>query len=146
MTAIQTKPAMTAPPAESPRPHAPRTHSTWAPGDRAHQGDLILVALHVVPRGSVIRRDRQMADGTSPGSRHVVTGGQVYDADKSVVRKALKEFGIDVDEKYIGPVFQGPCTLEHPTHAHQVFPDKTATAVVYQRNLDAEEREVRARD
>ena len=131
---------------ESPRPHASRVHTTWTAGDRAHQGDLILVALSAVPLGATPRDNRQMADGVSPGSRHVVEGGKVVDADKTAIRTAMKAFGLDVDETYIGPVMIGPCTLTHPTHAHQVFPADTVTAVVYQRNLDAEERAIRARD
>jgi uncharacterized protein (UPF0335 family) len=36
--------------------------------------------------------------------------------------------------------------LTHPEHGNHGFPAKTVCAVVYQRNLDAEEREARVRD
>jgi hypothetical protein len=131
-----------APVSEQARPHAPRRHDAWCAGDKAHQGDLILVALKKLPKSAKPRKDRQMADGTTKGSQHIVIGGSVYDCDRSELAKALNsDAKMNVVEKYIGPVFAGECVLTHPQHQHQSFPDHACTVVVYQRNLDAEERE-----
>ena len=129
-----------------------RNHDTWAPGDAAHQGDLILVCLSKLPASAKPRRNRQLAEGQTRGSKHVVAGGEVFEvapSDLGEVAAAIARVTagkVVVDPQYIGPVFAGPCTLEHPEHQHQAFPDGSITAVIFQRNLDAEEREVRARD
>lgn len=132
---------------EQARPHSPRKHEAWMAGDRAHQGDIIFVALKSLPTTATLRKDRQLADGDTSGSRHILIGGKVYDVPKNTLRRRLlTDHGIDVAEAYIGPVFAGECAVEHPQHQHQAFPDHAATVVLYQRNLDAEEREERARD
>ena len=142
---VDSKPVV--PALEQRQPKAPHRHPAWMPGDVSHQGDLILVALTVLPKSAVLRHNRQLAEGATKGSRHVLIGGTVYDADKVEARKMLKaDAKLDVDERYIGPVFSGAAIVTHPEHAHQVFPEQVCTVVVYQRNLDAEEREQRARD
>ena len=118
-----------------------RQHPAWAPGDVAHQGDLIFVGLAGVPAYAKPRSNRQLAEGETRGSKHVVDGGAVYDLVKPA-DAGLKGIG----EAYIGPVFVGPCVVTHPQHQHHEFPEGSVVCVVYQRNLDAEEREVRARD
>lgn len=123
-----------------------REHSTWSVGDCAHQGDLIFVCIAKIPLGKV-RNNRQLAEGETRGSRHILVGGEVFDPDQvaaaSLIEAATKS---KIDTKYIGPVFFGPATVEHPEHQHQSFPADTITACVFQRNQTAEEREVRARD
>ena len=131
---------------ESPRPHAPHQHDAWMAGDRAPQGDLILISLKALPKSAKPREDRQMAEGNTRGARHFVQGGKVWEADKDELAQILTSMGITVDKKYIGPVFSGACTLTHPKHAHQIFPEHGATVVIYQRNLDAEEKEQRRLD
>lgn len=125
-----------------------REHGTWSPGDTAHQGDLILVCLPGLPKSAKARTNRQMAEGETRGSKHVVAGGEVFDADANeVVNMIAKATGgaVKVEPRYAGPVFTGPAVLEHPEHQHQSFPE-SVTCVVYQRSLDAEEREARSQD
>lgn len=126
-----------------------RRHETWSAGDHAHQGDIIFVCIAGLPKSAKLRADRQLAQGTTIGSRHVLDGGECFDADPARVADAIyaaTNGHIVVDPRYIGPVFTGPATVTHPQHQDQAFPDVTVTACVYQRNMDAEEREVRARD
>ena len=124
-----------------------KQHEAWMAGDIAHQGDIIFVALKKLPKNATVRKNRQIFEGNTSGSRHVVIGGTVYTVPNDILSKLLKEeHNITIDEKYIGPVFSGACVVEHPEHMHQEFPDHCATVVLFQRNLDAEEREIKARD
>lgn len=130
----------------------PKLHATFEPGDVAHQGDLIIIAIAKLPASARPRSDRQLADGSTQGSRHILERGDVYDADPAQVARLIKqETGLDIALPYIGPVFVSPDKptandLTHPEHGHQGFPAGTVCAVVYQRNLDAEEREARVLD
>lgn len=131
---------------------APKLLETFSPGDVSHQGDIIIVCLSRMPRSAKPRKSRQLADGTTQGSRHVLKRGDVFDADPSEVMTLIAEStGIHVEHAYIGPVFVSPDAptkndLTHPEHGNQGFPAKSICAVVYQRNLDAEERAQRAQD
>lgn len=147
-TATRTKRRRSAPAIET---HGPviRRHETWSAGDCAHQGDLIFVCLPKLPGSSAQRGNRQLADGETRGSKHVLVGGVCYDANKEEVARMIQAATRDkvkVNSDYVGPVFVGEATVEHPQHQHQAFPEGTVTACIYQRNLDAEEREIRARD
>src|ERR1700743_3084336 len=113
------------------------SHDVWTAGKKSPQGDLPLVAVSALPKSAKSRKDRQLAEGSTRGSRHMVEGGEVYDADAGELSKMLKkDAGIEVDPKYIGPIFSGECTITHPQHAHQKFPAHECTVVVFQRNLD----------
>lgn len=131
---------------------APKMHATFEPGDVAHQGDIIIVCIGTLPESAKKRKNRQLAEGNTQGSRHILERGTVYDADAGEVAALIrKHTGCEVDPQYIGPVFVGHAKptandLTHPEHGHQGFPAKAVCAVVYQRNLDAEEREQRTRD
>lgn len=125
---------------------------TFSAGDVSHQGDLIIVGIKSLPASAKPRENRQLADGNTQGSRHVLARGTVYNASPEevaeLIRQATKEW---VDARYVGPVFVSPDRpsaddLTHPEHGNQGFPAGTVCAVVYQRNLDAEEREQRTRD
>jgi hypothetical protein len=113
----------------------------------SHQGDLIIVGIAALPKSAKPRLDRQLAVGDTQGSRHVLERGEVYQADaEEVARLILAATGCAIDTRYIGPVFVSPAEptphdLTHPEHGHQGFPAGTICAVVYQRNLDQEERE-----
>ncbi len=130
----------------------PKLHATFEPGDVSHQGDLIIVCIHALPPSAKIRTNRQLADGSTQGSRHVLERGDVYDCQAGEVAAAIqKANGTVVEAQYIGPVFVSPESptendLTHPEHGNQGFPAGTVCAVVYQRNLDAEEREQRVAD
>lgn len=131
---------------------APTLLATFEPGDCAHQGDLIIVCISKLPAGAKPRTNRQLAEGTTQGSRHILERGEVYDAPKAELRRLVKEAtGAEIADEYLGPVFVSPeastCDdLSHPEHGNQGFPAGAVCAVVYQRNRDAEEREARVRD
>jgi hypothetical protein len=131
---------------------APKLHATFEPGDVAHQGDLIIVCIPRLPASKKPRKDRQLADGSTQGSRHVLERGELYDADPAEVAALIQEAtGQTVSPQFVGPVFTAPAfptenDLTHPEHGNQGFPTGANCAVVYQRNLDAEEREQRSQD
>lgn len=118
----------------------------------SHQGDLVIVALDSLPKSAKPRANRQLADGNTQGSRHVLERGDVYDCDVAEVASEIKRiYGEDIGQQYIGPVFvstENPTDsdLTHPEHGNQGFPAGQVCAVVFQRNLDAEQRERRSRD
>ncbi len=126
--------------------------ATFAPGDVSHQGDLILVALPGLPLSAKPRANRQLADGNTQGSRHVLERGDAFDCDAAEVADLIGlATGAKVDARYVGPVFRSPENptaddLAHPEHGNQGFPPGCIVAVVYQRNLDAEQREQRTAD
>ena len=126
--------------------------ATFGDGDVSHQGDLIVVGIAALPRRAKRRDNRQLAEGTTQGSRHVLERGDLFDCDVNEVASAIRAAtGCVVDTKYIGPVFVSPANptaddLTHPEHGNQGFPAGQVCAIVYQRNLDAEERERRVRD
>jgi hypothetical protein len=133
--------------------NAPKLHASFEPGDVAHQGDLIFVAIHSLPASAKPRANRQLADGSTQGSRHVMTRGAIYDCSPDEVVAAIKKVRPSsvVTDKFIGPVFVSPDSptendLTHPEHGHHGFPAGAVCAVVVQRNLDSEEREQRAAD
>lgn len=129
--------------------NAPRefTDADFPVGSVAHQGDVILVRIASLPTSAKKRKNRQLADGTTQGSRHVLSGGECFDADAAEVVRMIKAAckKSAVAEQYIGPVFRGG-ELTHPEHGNHVYQDEMVLACVYQRNLDAEEREQRTRD
>lgn len=125
---------------------------TFTVGDVSHQGDLIIVGIRTLPKSAKPRVNRQLADGNTQGSRHILERGDVYDCDANEVVTLIQEATkCNIDSKYIGPVFISPENpsaddLTHPEHGNQGFPAGQVCAVVYQRNLDAEQREQRVRD
>lgn len=129
---------------------SPHTHSAWNCPDAAHQGDLIFVAISSLPKSAKTRKNRQLADGNTQGSRHILSGGKCYDCDaQEVAGLILATTKIAVEAKYIGPVFTTPCEVTHPEHGNHIWPKqigKHVIATVFQRSLDAEEREQRVID
>lgn len=132
---------------------APRTFTDadFPVGTVAHQGDLILVRIEALPKSAKHRANTQMADGDTQGSRHIVTRGYCHDCDADEVVKAIKKVcpKSEVSSEFIGPVFQtkrGMAELDHPEHGNLLWEGNMVIVCVVQRNLDAEERAVRARD
>lgn len=132
---------------------APRTftEADFPIGSAAHQGDLILVRIAGLPASAKPRRDRQLAAGDTQGSRHVLQAGSPYDCAAADVANAIAAVcrGAAVQAAYIGPVFacaDGAADLLHPEHGNHHYRGDMVLAVVYQRNLDAEEREQRVQD
>ena len=150
---------ITAPQAVSTVDHEPvfndaaKYNATFCAWDVTHQGDLIFVGLHSLPTRRKPHPTQQLADGDTQGSRHILRDGiAVYDCDTAQTMAAIKKAtGTDVGSQYIGPVFVSPENpteddVAHPEHGNQGFPAGCVVAVVYQRNLDAEEIEQRTRD
>ncbi len=132
---------------------APRTftEADFPVGTSAHQGDLILVRIETLPASAKPRTDRQLAIGSTQGSRHVLERGRPYDCKASEVVAAIQCVcpKAVVSEEYAGPAFQcsrGRADLVHPEHGNHTYVGEMTIAVVYQRNLDAEERERRTLD
>jgi len=89
-------------------------------GDRLHQGDVYLCRVgNGHPRGKILGT-KQVAVGTTVGSRHVVDG----DASVYAGEKLPPDMRIDSSigaAAYLGPVVVVGCegaTLTHPEHAH----------------------------
>ena len=132
---------------------APRTftEADFPIGTAAHQGDLILVRIADFPSTAKPREDRQLALGNTQGSRHMLQTGTPYDCPAASVSNAITAVcpGVAVQAAYIGPVFatkSGAADLLHPEHGDHHYRGDMVIAVVYQRNLDAEEREQRVQD
>lgn len=131
-----------APILERPITNDPKFLETMSIGDVAHQGDLTLVAIKELPKTHQPRGNRQLADGTSKGSRHVMARGDVYDCNANEVVALIKEAtGRVVDANFIGPVVVSPVDptdrdLTHPEHGPLGFPAGMICAVVHQRTID----------
>jgi len=136
--------------AESIKNDATKVHESFEVGDVAAQGDLHFVAITSLPGSAKPRPNRQLADGDTQGSRHVLRDGEAFDCEVGEVREAIKAAtGCDVPPQYIGPVFHGgkaQSYVEHPEHGDQQFPSDCVIATTYQRTLDREEREMRVQD
>jgi hypothetical protein len=123
----------------------------WPVGSVAHQGDIVLIRITAMPGGKM-RANRQMADGNTQGSRHILAGGKAFDCEANAVAKAIKSVCPkinDIGQQYIGPVFvtDEATALRHPEHGDHCYGESgMVVAVVYQRNLDAEMRERRVVD
>lgn len=104
-------------------------------GDVVRQGDLYLVCIDEAFGQQT--KDRQLAPGTTQGSRHVISG------NCTIVAKYSKAIG-SVPLELIGPAFRcvEDCRLEHPEHGHKILPSGTSWAVVYQRAYADEIRRV----
>lgn len=115
----------------------------------AHQGDVIFFRLAQLPSKLKVRQDRQMAEGNTRGSRHILEGGEIYDPDQDELKGMIAELYPDVDitNHFLGPVFVGG-VVTHPDHGNHDyrFGNGMIMGCAYQRNLDAEEKEERARD
>ena len=128
---------------------APKLHESFEVGDAAHQGDVIIVRIARLPHSAKPRRHRQVAPGNTPGSRHVLRRGKLFDCDaKEVANQIRSATGCNVEAQYIGPVFVSPPKptaddLTHPEHGNQGFPAGAVCAVVFQRSWDAELKEAR---
>jgi hypothetical protein len=133
---------------------APRTFTDadFEIGTVSHQGDVILVRIRELPAGAKPRLNRQMAIGSTQGARHILERGDAFDCDAEKVVAAIRAVcpgTEDIPAQYVGPVFKtrdGVASLPHPEHGDQHFEGDMTIACVYQRNLDAEEREQRVRD
>lgn len=115
------------------------TVGTMSVGDVVRQGDIYVVCIERLPAKKTPTKNRQLAPGTSQGSRHCVAGDvSVYEGDKEqvadLIRKAIAPKSIELHEALIGPVFESKEQIEidHPEHGNRIVP-AGCYAVVYQR-------------
>jgi hypothetical protein len=120
---------------------------TMSAGDCLRQGDLFIVCLKSLPAKRMPTKNRQLAPGTSQGSRHVLAGDcEIFEADKeqcmAAVREALAPASVELHAVLMGPVFRtiGETTVEHPEHGWRVLPAGECFAVIYQRQFGEEVR------
>lgn len=131
--------------------HAP---VSMAIGDVCRQGDLYLVRLGELPIGRKARKNRQLAEGDTQGSRHVLEGdAELFDLDQvndleREVRRACGD-SVALRDYQIGPVFlvgEAGATVTHPEHGDRTLSEPGCYATIFQRSLTSDDREERARD
>lgn len=107
------------------------TIGTASVGDVVRQGDLYLVCL-AEPCEGALTKSRQLAPGTTQGSRHIAEGDCEV-VDPSNRGELAKQVSVPVE--LIGSVVlaKGHTEITHPEHGNKVLPSGTVWAVVYQR-------------
>lgn len=115
---------------------AAKTERISAPslGDVVRQGDIYLVCVDKVSGGKETK-DRQLAPGSTQGSRHILKGDvTVYEG------VSFRQ----MHQALVGPAFKcnSDVTVEHPEHGHKVLPEGTVWQVTYQRAMADEIRRV----
>lgn len=107
-------------------------------GDTFRQGDIYITLIEHIPNDTVISKNpsNQIAIGDTQGSRHCIEG-----------MNSVKIYQKKNPGMLDGPVIlvKNPITITHPEHGHVNLPCGTYE-ISYQKNLDSEEREMRARD
>lgn len=102
------------------RPEVRDVRETLLPGKCVRQGDVYLVRLGdaqipIAGRATPLKT-KQLVDGTSQGSRHVVVGNaRLYEADPAITLPPCVRQGA-----LLGPVIHAVSefTVTHPEHAH----------------------------
>lgn len=136
--------------AESIKSGVPQEIGTASLGDVVRQGDLYLTVIGKLPKSTKTMTGKQLAPGTTQGSRHCVSV-QMYKVDKAEVTKAILKANPKATpdvERFVGPVivFDQSSPVTHPEHGWVTMPAGSVCAVTYQRDLDEEERERRVQD
>lgn len=121
----------------------PATIEQIESGDVCRQGDLYIVALDVPLTGKPFG-SRQLAPGSTQGSRHVVVGRcNVQAVDEIEATKAINRLipATRGHQLFIGPqiVASGPVTITHPEHGDRTLPAGTYL-MTYQRTWAQEIR------
>jgi hypothetical protein len=116
---------------------AAKTETIGSPsiGDVVRQGDLYLVNIESLPAGKKLE-DRQLAEGNTQGSRHIVQG------DVTLVSPDTAHPGID--RVLCGPAFycNEAAEVTHPEHGNKILPKDTTWRVTFQRAHAEEMRRV----
>lgn len=83
-------------------------------GQHVRQGDLYVIRIDTPPKKCSVTSERQLAPGSTQGSRHVAEG------DVTIYRVESRDVAI-------GPIVHAPVPwrLAHPEHAHMVLPAGT---------------------
>jgi hypothetical protein len=120
---------------------------TVSKGDVVRQGDLYLVALPELPVSRTKTCERQLAPGSTQGSRHVLEGEcEVFSVNPNdvlpLIAAALAPAKTELYAELVGPVFRtlGETTVTHPEHGDRVLPAGECFAVIYQRQHAEEVR------
>lgn len=106
-----------------------------SPGDYIRQGDLYIFKLDAIPANAErVAPQAQLAIGDTQGARHMLNG-------------PTEQYMLPNATEYEGRIVKvdTPVVLEHPEHGHWRL-TTGLYSVVFQRNLDADERAVRAKD
>lgn len=103
-------------------------------GAVVRQGDIYLTRIDKLPEGKP-SKERQLAEGETQGSRHVITG------DVELVTGV--SFG-RVNQVLVGPAFKcnGKAELTHPEHGNKILPEGSIWQVTYQQAYADEVRRV----
>jgi hypothetical protein len=117
------------------------------PGDVVRQGDIYVVRLdHDIPDCGP-SPSRQLAPGTTQGSRHVADGDcdvliPVESAAVVILARLIPQ--TNGHRQFIGPLIRarGPVTITHPEHGHRTLPGDAVYLVTYQRTWADEIRRV----
>ena len=100
-----------------------------ASGYHVRQGDVVLTYADSFDTSDATRlAERQLAPGTTQGSRHVAEGD-------------VEVYGLRYAGPLDGPVLkvgEGGCTITHPEHRHYRLPAGSCWRVTYERDLEAE--------
>lgn len=118
-------------------------------GDTTVQGDVHITLLDAEIAGGTLAKSRQLAPGTTQGSRHFATGDcDVLNVPKDQAIEALNRLIPETRglQLFVGPMIRaiGDVTVEHPEHAWQTLPAGSCYLVTIQRSWAAEVR--RAQD
>lgn len=126
--------------------HSANTERIGSPslGDVVRQGDLYLVCVDSLLTG-VVTEDRQLAPGTTQGSRHVLQGDCVIHKNIAVSDYPSNQAVSKIHPVLVGPAFhcKGDVTVTHPEHGDKILPADTTWQVVYQQVWADEVRRVR---
>lgn len=93
-----------------------RTVTNIKIGEFVRQGDVYLERIESITKDWKKTTVRQLAPGTSPGSRHIVTKGPTVFVSPEMVPR--------VNNRLLGPQIEAKTsfTVEHPEHAHITLP------------------------
>lgn len=123
----------------------PASIEVMGPGDVVRQGDLYLTCLDCQPVKASAFAGRQLAPGTSQGSRHVVEGlCELYTPAESSALDAIHHVvpATKGHRQFLGPVIHArePITITHPEHGHRTLPAGTYLVTYQRTRLDSELR------
>jgi hypothetical protein len=110
-------------------------------GDNIRQGDIFLICIETMPSGTPVQ-DRQLAPGTTQGSRHVLSGDcEIVKRSGSFTAPGESD---PVHEALVGPAFQcrKGCTVEHPEHGNWALPNGSVWQVTFQQAYADEVRRI----
>lgn len=96
-------------------------------GSVLRQGDLYVTCLSEPLRKIKAWPGRQLAIGTTQGSRHIAEGDcDIYEIDAGEAAKALTRLvpATKNHRQFFGPAIhaRGPVTITHPEHGHRTLP------------------------